>query len=100
LGEDLFSQELRQGLISAAQSSDYFAVTGNRKESDAVFKRSVKRSNRPKSSILTLDLVDRSGKIIWSFSSRLRNQSSTAQEVSTEVLKALLRDLRASARKP
>ena len=96
LGDDSVSQELRQGLIAAAQLSEYFTVTANRNESNAVFQGTL--INQTKSSILKLELVDRSGTVIWSFSRRLRKQSLNSREISAQIVSMLLKDIKASTR--
>jgi hypothetical protein len=93
LGEDSFSRELRQGLSEKLEATGRFTVVTNRADADAVFQGSI-TDGANRASTVRLDLVDRSGKIIWSLSfSRAVRPFSNTQDASAQIVKALLKGI-------
>jgi len=102
LGDDSFSQQLREKLIDSLQASGRFEVISNRDDADAVFKGSAKQVLKPGSnSSVVLELVNAGGQVVWSLSSQKggRILSSDAADASAEISKALLRDTNMLERK-
>jgi hypothetical protein len=92
LGEDSLSRQLRQSLIEKLEATGRFTVVTNRTDADAVFQGSI-GSGTNRSSTVKLDLVDRSGKVIWSFAHPTVRRVSNAQETAAQIVKALLKDI-------
>jgi len=71
-GSDSFSQQLRNALISALDSTGHFTSASTRERADAVLKGSVRRRSgpgrRPDAEIAeyTLSLVEANGNPLWS----------------------------------
>jgi len=96
LGDDLFSRQLREELIAALKSNQHFTVVQNREDASAVFKGSTAPGDSP-SSLVVLDLIDASGRVIWSFSSGTTGlQFAGPTDASRHILEALLRSRRAA----
>jgi hypothetical protein len=102
LGNDSFSQQLREELIGSLRASNRFQVVNNRDDADAVFRGSAKQVLKPGSnSLVALELVNAGGQVVWSLSSQKggRIMSSDAADASAEISKVLLHDIRMLERK-
>jgi hypothetical protein len=95
LGDDAFSRELRENLIRELAATQ-LAVTANRQEADAVLNGSVRQSSSQNQSIVSLELINVAGEVIWSFEGK---RFATAKHASLEALKDLRNALHESERK-
>ena len=94
LGDDLFSQQLRETLMQQLQTSNRFVVVTNRDDADAVFKGSVgQASQRGVNSSAVLELVNAGGEVVWS-SAVVKGKQDDPAEASAEIVRVLLRDTR------
>ncbi|MEA2205727.1 MAG: hypothetical protein QOE77_2503 [Blastocatellia bacterium] len=97
LGDDPFSVELRKELIGHLRASTHFEVVENRDDADAVFKgNAIRVPGRESNSLVVLELVNATGQVVWSLSSRkegriLPRDSAVA---SATISKALLREIK------
>ena len=89
LGDDSFSLQLRENLVSTLQTSNRFEVVSNRDDADAVFKGAAKELRGRPAYNVVLDLVNARGEVVWSLSAR-KGHSSNPAEVSATILKGLL----------
>jgi len=97
LGEDSFSQQLRENLMAALRASNRFEVVGNRDDADAVFKGSAVRApNQGSNSSVILELVNAGGQVVWSLSSQKKGRilSSDAADASATISRVLLHDIK------
>jgi len=97
LGDELFSRQLREKLIAALQASSHFEVVSNRDDADAVFRGSARPGIRTAAgAIVVLELVNTGGEVIWKLSTRQEGRilSSDAANVSAEIVKALLHEIK------
>jgi len=102
LGEDPFSQQLRENLMTALRASNGFEVVENRDDADAVFKGSAVRApNQGSNSSVILELVNAGGQVVWSLSSQKKGRilSSDAGDASATISTILLRDIKMLERK-
>jgi len=97
LGEDSFSQQLRENLIGKLRATNRFELVSHRDDADAVFKGSAVRGlKRGSNSSVVLELVNAGGQVVWSLSSRKngRKLSSDAADASATISEALLHDIK------
>ena len=102
LGNNSFSQQLREKLIDSLRAGNRFVVVSNRDDADAVFRGSAKQVFKPGSnSSVVLELVNAGGQVVWSLSSQKGGGilSSDAAEASAAISKALLHDIEMLERK-
>src|SRR6266849_6473605 len=95
LGDDSFSQQLREKLIGSLQASNRFEVVSNRDDADAVFRGSAKQVLKQGSnSSVVLELVNAGGQVVWSLSSRKEGRilSRDAADASAAISKILSQD--------
>lgn len=101
LGDDAFSQHVRDQLINQLQASGRFAVTDNPDEADAAMKGStestgtaVDESTNQTVEIgqVTLQLVSADGRVLWATAKR--KYAGRAEAVAAEVVRAVLGEIR------
>lgn len=93
LGNDLLSRQLRNALIEGLKSTGRFALTEGRGNADAVLEGTIHRPTHGGSLLVNVELVDASGRTLWSFNSKNRHeQFSRAQDASDVIVGALLKD--------
>ena len=98
LGDEAFSQQVRDALISSLRQSKQFTVTEKRERADAVFKGNVARRLRKNQAMgeeigrLTLRMIEANGGVLWSTTQspgRLKYKGSIAQ-VAGQVVKEMI----------
>jgi hypothetical protein len=101
LGDDSLSRQFREALIAGLKSTGRFILLEGREDADAVFQASIHRLTHGQSFLVNVELVDASGQIIWSFTSKNRHQQfSRPEDAVTAIVGALLKDPGATARQP
>ncbi len=89
LGDDSFSQQLREKLIGSLRASNRFEVVSNRDDADAVFRGSAKKVLKPGSnSSVLLELVNANGYVIWSLSSQKSGSTLSSNADDAAVARA------------
>jgi hypothetical protein len=101
LGDDAFSQHVRDQLINQLQTSGRFAVTDNPDEADAAMKGSTESTGTTvdESTNQTVDigqvklqLVSADGRVLWATAKR--KYAGRAEAVAAEVVRAVLGEIR------